>query len=66
MQVRNWTQGVTFKAMGVGVLALLMLIPLAQVQSLTAERQGLEGEARALLETRENDGRIHGQMRSIS
>jgi inner membrane protein len=52
MQVRNWTQGVTFKAMGVGVLALLMLIPLAQVQSLTAERQGLEGEARARIAER--------------
>ena len=27
MHVRNWTQGITFKAMGVGLLALLMLIP---------------------------------------
>ena len=46
MQVRNWTQNITFKAIGVGLLALVMLIPLAQVQSLVGERRGLEGEAR--------------------
>lgn len=46
MQVRNWTQNITFKAIGVGLLALVMLIPLAQVQSLVGERRGLESEAR--------------------
>ncbi|MEO7014246.1 MAG: cell envelope integrity protein CreD [Dokdonella sp.] len=46
MQARNWTQGITFKAIGVGLLALLMLIPLLQVQSLIGERQGLESDAR--------------------
>ncbi|MFZ1392200.1 MAG: inner membrane CreD family protein, partial [Dokdonella sp.] len=46
MQVRNWTQGITFKALGVGMLALLMLIPLLTVEDLIRERHGLEGEAR--------------------
>ena len=32
---------ITFKVLGIGVLALLMLIPLAQVQSLVGERNGL-------------------------
>jgi inner membrane protein len=46
MQVRYWTHNITFKAIGVGLQALVMLIPLAQVQSLVGERRGLEGEAR--------------------
>ncbi|MGB0133438.1 cell envelope integrity protein CreD [Dokdonella sp.] len=52
MQARSWTQGVTFKAMGVGLLALLMLIPLWQVQSLTRERQGLEQQAQTSIAER--------------
>jgi inner membrane protein len=46
MQAPGWTQGITFKAMGVGMLAILMLIPLLQVQSLVGERRGLESDAR--------------------
>ncbi|HEY9130228.1 MAG TPA: cell envelope integrity protein CreD [Dyella sp.] len=43
--MRNWTQTVTAKVLGVGVLALLMLIPLAQVQSLVTERQAMRETA---------------------
>ena len=46
MQTMGWTQGVTFRVLGIGLLALLMLIPLVQVQSLVGERRGLEQEAR--------------------
>ncbi len=60
MQVRNWTQGITFKAMGVGLLALLMLIPLVQVQSLIGERQGLENEARTKIAERWGGNQIVG------
>ena len=34
-------QSITFKVLGIGFLALLMLIPLAQVQSLIGELQQL-------------------------
>lgn len=60
MQARSWTQGVTFKAMGVGLLALLMLIPLWQVQSLTRERQGLEYQARMKIAERWGGTQIAG------
>lgn len=60
MQVRNWTQGITFKAMGVGLLALLMLIPLLQVQSLIGERQGLESGARMTIAERWGGKQIVG------
>ncbi|MBN8482041.1 MAG: cell envelope integrity protein CreD [Xanthomonadales bacterium] len=46
MQPTGWTQGVTFRVLGIGFLALLMLVPLWQVQSLVVERRGLEQEAR--------------------
>ncbi len=46
MQARGWIHGATFKALGIGFLALLMLIPLAQVRWLIAERQASEHEAR--------------------
>ena len=46
MQAPGWTQGITFKALGVGFLALLMLIPLLCVQDLIREREGLESQAR--------------------
>jgi inner membrane protein len=38
-------QGVTFKVLGIGLLALLMLIPLAQVNGLIGEREGRAQEA---------------------
>lgn len=60
MQARNWTQSVTFKAMGVGLLALIMLIPLWQVQSLTRERQGLEYQARMKIAERWGGSQIAG------
>ena len=37
----KWTQTVTAKVLGVGVLALLMTIPLLQVRGLVSERQQL-------------------------
>ena len=39
------TQSITFKVFGIGFLALLMLIPLAQVQGLIAERNGMRDQA---------------------
>jgi inner membrane protein len=41
----KWAQTVTAKVLGIGVLALLMTIPLAQVSSLVSERQQLRVEA---------------------
>jgi len=38
-------QSITFKVLGIGFLALLMLIPLVQVQSLISERNGLKEQA---------------------
>jgi inner membrane protein len=38
-------QGATFKVLGIALLALLMLIPLAQVNDLVREREGRAGEA---------------------
>lgn len=60
MQARSWTNSVTFKAMGVGLLALLMLIPLWQVQSLTRERQGLEYQARTNISERWGGAQLAG------
>ncbi|EIL94467.1 cell envelope integrity protein CreD [Rhodanobacter spathiphylli] len=40
-----WTQTVTAKVLGVGVLALLMTIPLMQVRGLVGERQQLRTDA---------------------
>src|SRR5690606_2228586 len=60
MHVRNWTQGITFKAMGVGLLALLMLIPLWQVQDLIGERQGLQNEAQLRIAERWGGRQIVG------
>jgi inner membrane protein len=40
-----WTQTVTAKVLGVGVLALLMTIPLLQVRALVSERQQLRTDA---------------------
>jgi inner membrane protein len=41
----SWTQTVTAKVLGVGVLALLMTIPLLQVRGLVRERQQLRQQA---------------------
>ncbi|MBS0584393.1 MAG: cell envelope integrity protein CreD [Proteobacteria bacterium] len=41
------SQSVTFKVLGTGFLAMLMLIPLAQVQGLVGERNGLRAQALA-------------------
>ena len=41
------SQSITFKVLGIGFLALLMLIPLVQVQSLIGERSGLRAQALA-------------------
>jgi inner membrane protein len=41
----QWTQTVTAKVLGVGVLALLMTIPLMQVRGLVRERQQLRTDA---------------------
>lgn len=43
----NLPQSITFKVLGIGFLALLMLIPLAEVQSLIGERSGLRTQALA-------------------
>jgi inner membrane protein len=45
-------QGVTFKVVGIAVLALLMLIPLAQVNGLIAERRARADEAAAQIAQR--------------
>jgi inner membrane protein len=42
----TWIHGSTFKALGIGFLALLMLIPLAHVSGLIDERQQSEQHAR--------------------
>jgi len=41
----NFPQSITFKVLGVGFLALLMLVPLTLVQGLTNERNGLRAQA---------------------
>ena len=43
----NLPQSITFKVLGIGFLALLMLIPLVQVQSLIEERSSLRAQALA-------------------
>ena len=60
MQAPGWTQGITFKAMGVGLLAMLMLIPLLQVQGLISERRGLESDARQKIAERWGGSQIVG------
>jgi len=43
----NLPQSITFKVLGIGFLALLMLIPLVQVQELISERSGMRAQALA-------------------
>jgi inner membrane protein len=45
MTIQSTFQSITFKVLGIGFLALLMLIPLLQVQSLIGERNGLRETA---------------------
>jgi inner membrane protein len=45
-------QSITFKVLGIGFLALLMMIPLGQVQSLIGERNGLREQAVASIASR--------------
>lgn len=45
MSLLGQTQGITLKIFGIALLALLMLIPLAQVNDLVAEREGRSLEA---------------------
>jgi inner membrane protein len=42
-------QSITFKVFGIALLALLMLIPLAQVQGLIGERNGMRDQAMATI-----------------
>lgn len=60
MQAIPWTQGVTVRVLGIGFLALLMLIPLVQVQALITERRGLEFEARTKIAERWGGEQIIG------
>ncbi len=60
MQTTPWTQGVTVRVLGIGLLALLMLIPLVQVQMLITERRGLEFEARTKIAERWGGEQIVG------
>jgi inner membrane protein len=46
----GFPQSITFKVLGIGFLALLMLIPLAQVQTLISERNGLRAQALSNIE----------------
>ena len=41
----KWMQSITARVLGIGLLALVMLIPLTQVQGLVAERAALRDEA---------------------
>jgi inner membrane protein len=45
MIMTGYSQSVTFKVLGIALLALLMLIPLAQVNDLIGEREGRAQEA---------------------
>jgi len=45
--IQRWQQSITLKVLGIGFLALLMLIPLGQVQGLIGERDGLRLRALA-------------------
>jgi len=45
MATTRWFQGATFKVLGIGFLALLMLVPLGLVNGLVHEREGRAQEA---------------------
>ena len=48
----RWIHGATFKVLGIGLLALLMLVPLAQVEDLVREREARAAEATAQVAAR--------------
>lgn len=52
MSATRWIHGVTFKVLGIGLLALLMLIPLAQLNDLVREREQRAFEATARIAER--------------
>ena len=54
------TQSVTFKVLGIALLALLMLIPLAQVNSLISEREGRAHEATQQIASRWGSAQLVG------
>ncbi|MBL8296839.1 MAG: cell envelope integrity protein CreD [Rhodanobacteraceae bacterium] len=54
------TQSVTFKVLGIAALALLMLIPLLQVQGLVSERNGLRDQAIAQIAARWGEAQTVG------
>ncbi|MEO8673721.1 MAG: cell envelope integrity protein CreD [Tahibacter sp.] len=56
----TFTPSITHKVLGIGLLALLMLLPLAQVQSLIAERSGLHREAVAQIAQRWGAAQVMG------
>ncbi len=56
----NLQHSITFKVLGIGFLALLMLIPLGQVQDLVRERSGLRAQALGNIEQRWGAAQIVG------
>jgi inner membrane protein len=56
----NFQHSITFKVLGIGFLALLMLIPLAQVQDLVRERNGMRAQALGNIEQRWGAAQIVG------
>ena len=45
MDIRSGTESVTFKAIVVGAIVLLLMVPLAFLRDLVSERAGLREEA---------------------
>ncbi|WP_395683441.1 cell envelope integrity protein CreD [Dokdonella sp.] len=60
MSLIHQTQGVTFKVLGIALLALLMLIPLAQVNTLIGEREGRAREATQQIASRWGSAQLVG------
>ncbi len=60
MQAITWSRSATARVLGIGFLAMLMLIPLSQVQDLIGEREGLERGAHASIAARWGGQQIIG------
>lgn len=60
MSLPNAIHGATFKVLGIGLLALLMFIPLAQVRELVAERASREEAAKTAIAARWGDEQMLG------
>ncbi|MEO8460408.1 MAG: cell envelope integrity protein CreD, partial [Dokdonella sp.] len=60
MNLPNGIHGATFKVLGIGLLALLMFIPLAQVRELVSERASREEAAKAAIASRWGDEQMLG------